>query len=247
MKRVEPFGTLLYFITIEAWFKSNINFDCRYLELWTVFIYSLVFIVLNVRDEIESQYHSIVFLCIWKKEKKFPWKATQRQWCASNIAAARGDRVRTKRQRQSPLDVIGLEIFWIRKCTLATGIYRSMLFVTWLCQTPRCQNHSSNLENSIKLPLLSDRFMSGMFETITARVVPFSPIWSLNPNCACSHQTAILQSLAGARRVGICLICIISFNAVIWAVAWDFQQCGVCGQQRLRPACAYAQSDQSLC
>ena len=28
---------------------------------------------------------------------------------------------------------------------------------------------------------------------------------------------------------------------------WDFQQCGVCNQQRLRPACAYAQSDQSLC
>ena len=26
-----------------------------------------------------------------------------------------------------------------------------------------------------------------------------------------------------------------------------FQQCGRCDQQRLRPACAYAQSDQSLC
>ena len=25
------------------------------------------------------------------------------------------------------------------------------------------------------------------------------------------------------------------------------QQCGMCDQQRLRPACAYAQSDQSLC
>ena len=33
----------------------------------------------------------------------------------------------------------------------------------------------------------------------------------------------------------------------IWAVAWDFQQCGMCDQQKLRPACAYAQSDQSLC
>ena len=32
-----------------------------------------------------------------------------------------------------------------------------------------------------------------------------------------------------------------------WAVTWDFQQCGVCDQQRLIPACAYAQSDQSLC
>ena len=28
---------------------------------------------------------------------------------------------------------------------------------------------------------------------------------------------------------------------------WDFQQSGICDQQRLRPACAYAQSDQSLC
>ena len=27
----------------------------------------------------------------------------------------------------------------------------------------------------------------------------------------------------------------------------DFQQCGMCDQQRLRPACAYAQTDQSLC
>ena len=33
----------------------------------------------------------------------------------------------------------------------------------------------------------------------------------------------------------------------IWAVAWDFEQCGMCDQQRLRPACAYTQSDQSLC
>ena len=32
-----------------------------------------------------------------------------------------------------------------------------------------------------------------------------------------------------------------------WAMTWDFQQCGMCDQQRLRPACAYAQSDQSLC
>ena len=26
-----------------------------------------------------------------------------------------------------------------------------------------------------------------------------------------------------------------------------FSQCGVCDQQKLRPACAFAQSDQSLC
>ena len=33
----------------------------------------------------------------------------------------------------------------------------------------------------------------------------------------------------------------------IWAATWDFQQCNMCGQQSLRSACAYAQSDQSLC
>ena len=33
----------------------------------------------------------------------------------------------------------------------------------------------------------------------------------------------------------------------IWAMAWDFQQCGMCDQQSLRSACAYAQSDQSIC
>ena len=32
-----------------------------------------------------------------------------------------------------------------------------------------------------------------------------------------------------------------------WAVTWDFQQCGMCDQQRLRPACTCAQSDQSHC
>ena len=33
----------------------------------------------------------------------------------------------------------------------------------------------------------------------------------------------------------------------IWAVTWDFQQCGMYDQQSLRSACAYAQPDQSLC
>ena len=31
------------------------------------------------------------------------------------------------------------------------------------------------------------------------------------------------------------------------AILWDFHQCGMCHQQRLRPACAYAQSDHSVC
>ena len=32
-----------------------------------------------------------------------------------------------------------------------------------------------------------------------------------------------------------------------WAATWDFQQCGMWDQHRLRPPCAYAQSDKSLC
>ena len=32
-----------------------------------------------------------------------------------------------------------------------------------------------------------------------------------------------------------------------WVATWDFQQCGMCDQQSLRSACAYEQSDQSLC
>ena len=35
--------------------------------------------------------------------------------------------------------------------------------------------------------------------------------------------------------------------ACFWPATWDFQQCGMCDQQSLRSACAYAQSDQSLC
>ena len=37
------------------------------------------------------------------------------------------------------------------------------------------------------------------------------------------------------------------YRLTIWAATWDFQQCGMCDQQSLRPACAYGQSDQSLC
>ena len=39
----------------------------------------------------------------------------------------------------------------------------------------------------------------------------------------------------------------ITESNTIWAVAWDFQQCGKCNQQRLRPACPYSQTNESLC
>ena len=52
-------------LIIEVWLKLNIQFDCRYLELWNACIISLVFIVLDVRSGTESKYHSIVFLSIY--------------------------------------------------------------------------------------------------------------------------------------------------------------------------------------
>ena len=50
-------------LTIEVWLKLNMNFDYRYmyLELW---IFGLVYIVLDVRDGMESKCPSIVFLSI---------------------------------------------------------------------------------------------------------------------------------------------------------------------------------------
>ena len=41
--------------------------------------------------------------------------------------------------------------------------------------------------------------------------------------------------------------CLKNATNIKWAPTWDFQRGGMCDQQRLRPACAYAQSDQSLC
>ena len=38
-----------------------------------------------------------------------------------------------------------------------------------------------------------------------------------------------------------------TIQSIIWASAWDFEQLGMFDQQSLRSACAYAQSDQSLC
>ena len=52
-------------LIIEAWLNLNINFDCRYLELWTACIFSLHFIVLKVRNKIDCKYPSIVFLSIY--------------------------------------------------------------------------------------------------------------------------------------------------------------------------------------
>ena len=63
-----------------------------------------------------------------------------------------------------------------------------------------------------------------------------------------SDQPAHMCRLIRVFASGLNILWILSYwQNVIWAATWDFQQCGMCVQQRLRPACAYAQSDQSLC
>ena len=47
---------------IEVWLELNMHFNCRYLGLLNACIFRLVYIVLNVRDEMKSKYSSIVFL-----------------------------------------------------------------------------------------------------------------------------------------------------------------------------------------
>ena len=56
---------MYYTLIIDALLKSDINFDCRYLELWNTCIFIIVLIVLNIRDGTESKYSSIVFLRIF--------------------------------------------------------------------------------------------------------------------------------------------------------------------------------------
>ena len=43
------------------------------------------------------------------------------------------------------------------------------------------------------------------------------------------------------------LICTMNYSKMTWAVTCDFQHCGICDQQSLKSAYAYAQSDQSIC
>ena len=49
------------------------------------------------------------------------------------------------------------------------------------------------------------------------------------------------------ERINRCIIVVSGKLQNILSRDMCFQQCGMCDQQRLRPACAYAQSDQSLC
>ena len=88
--------------------------------------------------------------------------------------------------------------------------------------------------------------------------------WDLYYNltkCRGYKKWCIKKSILGSTLNAFAVVCwlFLKFNCLkknllgtlssvkSWAVTWDFQQCGMCDQQRLRQACAYAQSDQSLC
>ena len=62
----------------------------------------------------------------------------------------------------------------------------------------------------------------------------------IGDNFTCKTATS-LESLCHSSNLYLVII-----REDILPVTWDFQQCGMCAQQRLRPACAYPQSDQSL-
>ena len=81
------------------------------------------------------------------------------------------------------------------------------------------------------------------------------------PQRACRVVASSGQYWCGASAYEICFaialfqsvtytVCVFFMSRFLkkrnWAVTGDFQQCGMYDQQRLRPACAYAQSDQSL-
>ena len=71
-------------------------------------------------------------------------------------------------------------------------------------------------------------------------------------NTCFAHYFSINLSVSlDMHSFGTCIIfrtnTALDSRFLIWASAWDFQQCGMCDQQSLRSACAYAQSDQSLC
>ena len=48
-------------LTIETLLKSNMYFYSSYLELCNACVFGLVYIVLDIRDGMESKYPSIVF------------------------------------------------------------------------------------------------------------------------------------------------------------------------------------------
>ena len=91
--------------------------------------------------------------------------------------------------------------------------------------------HSSDCHQLCNLNL-NNFFFSHLLETLS----DFSKLKPFQPGQA-ELFAQYLDKLMGFSRW------LIKF----WAATWDFQQCGMCNQQSLRSACAYAQSDQRLC
>ena len=66
-------------------------------------------------------------------------------------------------------------------------------------------------------------------------------------------RSSIVKSVFNCHLSDVVLLfCLSNLKTLVyldiydWAMAWDFQQCGMCDKQKFRPACAYAQTDQSL-
>ena len=108
-------------------------------------------------------------------------------------------------------------VSWVR---FGTWLYRWLIFATLLSMTISLNN------------ILYRWRLVAILDLV---------IWDYSWTCGISH---LYKSSACMRGPVWNIPCDIHYK---WAVSCDFQKFGMCDQQRLRPACAYAQSDQSLC
>ena len=143
----------------------------------------------------------------------------------------------------------GRKHYWARSdCSFTKGAVWPRGYKTWVhFQTQNkgqwlaACGHVSASSQSLRL-ILSLRMKSSF---ITSRPDLGPCWWSSGVN-----QTLVQSHWNLANYMFTCKISFeknIGMPGYIWASAWDFQQCGMCDQQNLRSACAYVQSDQSLC
>ena len=73
--------------------------------------------------------------------------------------------------------------------------------------------------------------------------------WAIEISCSVEISMRKFYNIRAriCERIMAIKVWRLELRMIIWAASWDFQRCGMCDQQRLRPARAYAQSDQSLC
>ena len=96
---------------------------------------------------------------------------------------------------------------------------------------------------------------------VFSRRCPYVITW-VNIYWAFYAKNLLILTYTSQKKGILLLICIFISNIIFssfcfynyvimfllkWAATWDFQQSSMCDQQSLRSACAYAQSDQSLC